>query len=201
MKIIAIEGSGEAEKYIACELLKIRLESEGYKIAISNFRHDDQPIGNLILNWGKKEWKASRKTIELIMTADMQHTQDWFNELENQNYDFLILDSYTLSQFIYAKTDGIEMDWIIQLQKHLRKPDLDIIIDIPAEICMSRKNKKNIDKKRDYNSELEYRKYIRDDFILLSEKYSSPIHRIVDGKRTIEEMHEEIYEIVTDHLT
>lgn len=151
------------------------------------------------MKWLKKGWDASQETIELLMASDKQNQMSWFKQLEEDGVDFLILDRYTLSQIAYSVANGMDIVWTATLQRHMRKPDLDIVIDIPAEVSMSRKGKFG-DNDR-YESDLEMLKRVRDNYITLHEKYSAPLKYIVDGTGSIEDIHEDIYSIVIDNLT
>ncbi|MFD0587704.1 dTMP kinase [Paenibacillus sp. GCM10027627] len=182
-------------------MLLNRLLSEGYKVIKSEFHRYDTKTGDLIYQWLTGKWKASQEVIELIMTSDKQNQMEWFNELECQGYDYLILDRYTLSQFSYGKANGMNINWLLNLQKYMRKPDLDIVIDIPAEVSMSRKGKHNNGENDRYEADLEMLQRVRDNYLLLPEKYSAPLKYIVDGTKTIEEIHNDIYQIVIDNLT
>lgn len=190
------DKSGKASQ---TRLLTERLKADGYKVIQSEFHRYDTETGKLIMKWLKKEIDYDQTTVEIIMTADKQAQQQWFKDLANLGYEFLILDRYTLSQVVYAKASGIDVEWTKQLQKYMRKPDLDIVIDIPAEVSMKRKGKHGENDR--YESDLELLNRVRDNYIVLDEKYSAPLKYIVNGTGLIEDIHEDIYSIVIDNLT
>lgn len=200
MKIIALEGLDKSGKFTQVELLKQKLESDGYKVAKSEFHRYDTPTGQLIMKWLKKEWDVSQETIDLIMAADKQAQQDWFYELEDQEYDFLILDRYTLSQIAYGIAGGLDGRWLSRLHQYMKMPDLDIVIDIPAEISVSRKGKHNNGENDKYESDLVLLQKVRDYYRTVSAYYSAPIKKIVNGERTVKEIHNEIYYTVCEQL-
>jgi dTMP kinase len=177
-------------------MLYKKIEQYGYKVAKSEFHRYDTNTGKLIMDWLTRKWDVSQKSIELIMAADKQAQQEWFSQLDKEGYDYLILDRYTLSQAAYGVANGIQGSWIIELQKYMRKPDLDIVIDIPAEISMSRKGKHNNGQNDKYESDLEMLKRVRENYKSFSTYYSAPVKKIVDGTKSIEEIHNEIFNIV-----
>ncbi|MFE4571372.1 dTMP kinase [Paenibacillus chitinolyticus] len=198
MKIISIGGLDKSGKHTQSKLLAERLHSEGYKVMQSEFHRYDTPTGKLIMKWLRKEWEASAETIELIMAADKQAQQDWFRELESEGYEYLILDRYMLCQVIYGLANGQDGRWIMELQKYMRKPDLDIVIDIPAEESMKRKGKHGENDR--YESDLGLLTRVRSYYKNVSKNYSAPAKVIVDGLRSIEEIHTDITKIVTEEF-
>lgn len=200
MKIIAIEGCDKSGKHSATKMLVERLEAEGYKVVMSEHHRYDTPTGQLVMQWLQDKYQVSQETIELIMTADKQAQQEYYNRLETEGYDFLILDRYTLSQVVYAISNNINIDWVMELQRYMRKPDIDIVIDISAETSMSRKGKHNNGVNDKYESDLELLKVVRENYMLTPEKYSAPQKFIVNGEQDIELVHDDIYQIVLDNI-
>lgn len=192
--IVAIEGLDKSGKYSQTNLLGKRLVDEGYKVMKSEFHRYDTPTGQLIMKWLKKEWDVSQKTIELIMSADKMNQQGWFQQLEQQGYDFLLLDRYTLSQAAYAVANEIDGRWVLELQKYMRKPDLDIVIDISPEESMKRKGKYGENDR--YEEDKQLLEKVRANYLTFSTDYSAPIKRVVNGIKDVNEIHDEIYTTV-----
>ena len=187
MKIIVIEGLDKSGKFTQTKMLVEYLRSKGYKVEQSEFHRYDTPTGQLIRKWLYKEWNVDQTTIELIMTADKQAQQQWFEELEQQGVDFLVLDRYTTSQFAYSLASNIDRNWTLQLQRFMRKPDIEIFIDIPEEESMRRKGKHGENDR--YESDLALLNNVR----ALFKKY---VNLHVNGMRTIQEIHEDIIDRV-----
>lgn len=189
MHIIAVEGLDKSGKHTQTEMLREYLINRGFKVAKSEFHRYDTPTGELIMKWLKKEWDVDQTTIELIMTADKQAQQQWFDELDEQGVDFLILDRYTGSQQVYAYANGVSPIWTAMLQKYMRQPSVEVFIDIPAEESMSRKGKHNDGNNDRYESDLEMLKRARD-------IYKSRKNIKVDGMQIPLAVHDDIiYEL------
>lgn len=185
MRIIAIEGLDKSGKATQSKLLTDYLQGLGLKIVQSEFHRYDTPTGELIRQWLAKEWEVDQLTIELVMSADKQAQQQWFAQLEEEEVDFLILDRYTGSQQVYSQANDVSPMWTAALQQNMRKPDVEIFIDIPAEESMSRKGKHNNGENDRYESDLEMLKRVRD-------LYLSRSHHTIDGMKTVSEVHEQI---------
>lgn len=191
MKIIAIEGLDKSGKHTQSNMLVDYLRSRGYKVEKSEFHRYDTPTGQLIQKWLYKEWDVDQTTIELIMAADKQAQQKWFKELEDQGVDFLILDRYTVSQFVYSLANDIEREWTIALQKYMRKPDLNIFIDIEAEESMRRKGKHGENDR--YESDLKLLNGVR---ALLYWYINDKGH--INGHQSQEDVHKDIVKVVKE---
>jgi dTMP kinase len=193
MKIIAIEGLDKSGKYSQTELLLKYLQEQGHKVVKSEFHRYDTPTGELIMKWLTGQWDVDQHTIELIMTADKQAQQKWFDELEEQGVDFLVLDRYTGSQQVYSLANGISPMWTAMLQKHMRQPDMEIFIDIPADVSMGRKGKHNNGENDRYESDLELLKRVRG---LFTQRNNIKI----DGEQSVEKVHQDIIDALKEKL-
>jgi dTMP kinase len=187
MKIIVIEGLDKSGKHTQSNMLVDYLRSRGYKVEKSEFHRYDTPTGQLIKKWLYKEWDVDQTTIELVMAADKQAQQKWFKELEDQGVDFLILDRYTKSQFVYSLANDMPNDWVHQLQRFMRKPNIEIFIDIPAEESMKRKGKHGENDR--YESDLKLLNEVRALFFWYSDV-------TIDGIGHPEEIHKDIIKAV-----
>ncbi len=162
MLIIALEGLDKSGKYSQSKVIKEYLESKGKKVATSEFHRYDTPTGDLILKWLTGEYNVSQKTIELIMAADKQAQQEWFDELEKEGYEYLILDRYIHSQYAYGLATGSDKEWLDEMLYFLREPDIVIYLDIDAETSMSRKGKHNNGENDRYESDKLLLEHVRE---------------------------------------
>lgn len=166
MKIVAIEGLDKATKHTASKALADALNQKGYKAVQSEFHRYDTPTGKLIMDWLTGKWDVSQHTIELIMAADKQAQQENIKHLEeNLGVDYLILDRYTTSQLAYAISNDVDYLWVKSLQEHMRRPDIEIIIDISPETSMSRKGKHNDGQNDRYESDKAFLTRVRNYYI------------------------------------
>lgn len=189
MKIIAIEGLDKSGKFSQSNLLEGYLKEKGYKVARSEFHRYDTPTGNLVKKWLVGEWDVDQTTIELVMTADKQAQQKWFDELEASGVDFLILDRYTGSQQVYSEANGVDTEWTASLQKFMRPADYEIFIDVPAEVSMARKGKHNNGVNDRYESDLKLLERVR-------ELYLCRNNSKFDGTKSVQDVHLDIVEFV-----
>lgn len=187
MKIITFEGLDKSGKKSQSDMLLEYLDNLGCKVTKSEFHRYDTPTGALVMKWLRNEWDVDQETIELVMAADKQAQQKWIQALEDDGYDYLILDRYTSSQLIYAYCNGVNPMWAASLQSNMRKPDIEILLDIPAEVSMSRKGKHG-DNDR-YESDKEMLTRVREQYL---NHFKKPNKLIIDGLNEVGKIHSEI---------
>ncbi|MDF2615447.1 MAG: thymidylate kinase [Sedimentibacter sp.] len=200
MKIIVLEGIDKCGKATQTKELALRLSQAGFKTQASEFHRYDTQTGKMIQDWLFGKFECDTYTMELIMAADKQLQQYWFNELENQGYDFLILDRYTLSQEIYATYKKVNQIWLYSIMTYLKKPYAEILIDIPAELSMSRKPKYGTNNNiQDDRHEKDYNllNSVRDLYLKACNHNHFDIKRtIIDGTQTVDNVSDDIWNYV-----
>src|SRR5436305_14234550 len=92
-----------------------------------------------------KQIKADHRTIALLFAADrVEHLLDKQNGILqklSEGYT-VITDRYYFSSYAYNGTYA-DIDWVVEINKmsaQLRRPDINIFIDVPPEVCMQRIN-------------------------------------------------------------
>lgn len=192
MRIIAFEGLDKSGKWTQSTLLTNKLRDLGFKVMRSEFHRYDTVFGKIIKDWLGKEIELSKETLELVIAADKQNQQDWFDKLEEE-YDYLILDRYIGSQIAYSSANGLELEWVLSLQRFTSKPDIEILIDIDAVESYNRKSKYG--KNDRYEEDIEFLNKVRDTYLsIFNEDYSTYwCKRIkIDGTKTINDINIEI---------
>src|SRR5437763_1157271 len=121
------------------------------------------------------------------MTADKQAQQKWFEELEEEGVDVLVLDRYTGSQQVYSKANGVSPMWTQVLQQYMRQPELELFIDVTAEESMRRKGKHNNGENDRYERDFELLSKVRE--LFLQRKNVK-----INGMQPIESVHADIVE-------
>jgi dTMP kinase len=173
MVIIAIEGLDKSGKHTQSNSLSAYLTALGYNVVQSEFHRYDTPTGQLIQRWlytqkgvstaDLEPYDVDENTIQFIMAADKQAQQAWFAQLERDGVNFLILDRYTASQICYATASGRDGEMVHVLQKYMRKPDMEILIDITPSESMRRKGKHGENDR--YESDINFLSKVRETYL------------------------------------
>ena len=137
-----IDGSGKSTQV---KLLSDKLIKEGFKVDTTS-EPTDSAIGLIIKDIFRHKMEADHKTIAALYLADrLNHLQNKTNGILkklSEGYT-VISDRYYFSSYAYHGTH-MDMDWVIaanSLCAGLLRPDINIFIDVPPDVCVQRLSK------------------------------------------------------------
>lgn len=204
-RFIVLEGIDGSGTTTQTALLVSRLRNETTAHVKATREPSDGPIGSLIRQvlMGRIVLPAGRapgwQTMGLLFAADrMDHVEAGIEPFLTDG-GLVVSDRYDASSLAYQSvTSGREGEaavaWIRELNKYALRPDLTIMIDLPSEIAAGRRLTRGEAAQLYEQNEVQhalsvfYRdlaKHMPDDRIVL-----------VDGRGTVDEVHERIYAIV-----
>ena len=208
-KLIVIEGTNSSGKQTQASLLVDRLNKNGIISEKKSFPDYSSPTGKIIGDCilgknGNSFFKEGineipPKVAALYYAADRAYNIDKINHLLNLGVN-VILDRYVESNMAYqaAKFENVAdkintLLWMEQLEFNLLdlpRPDKVIFLYLPYEYRED-KHESNIHLK---DTEMVYS--------LMAERYNFEIINCIskDKIRSIEDIHEEIYKIVSDYI-
>jgi dTMP kinase len=193
-KLIVFEGIDGAGLTTQSQMLEKYLKEKKYEVVLTK-EPTNNLIGGIIRAALKKEWLTSNRTLQLLFSADRAHhlEKEIIPALENGK--IVISDRYFISTIAYGMIE-LEKDWLKALNSKFLLPDIIFIIDVPVEVSIERikasrfgfelfEEKKKLEK-------------IRNNFLELSKEYKNCF--VINGNRSIEEVHKEIVKIVEEKL-
>lgn len=186
-----IEGCGKSTQ---AELLADYLKQ--HKIQVFLTREPGGPkiseeIRNILLSTANKEM-IPRTEVLLYMASRSQHTGEWIiPNLEQGNC--VISDRYYDSTIAYQgaarRIPRNIIDTLTSFATFDLKPDVTFLVDLPAEIGLSRIEAKNADRLE--QESLAFHKKVRKGFLQLAEEESERFV-ILDGRKSIAEIHKDV---------
>lgn len=127
-----IDGSGKSTQIL---LLEKWLEEYGIDVK-RIFEPTDSPVGKLIREMLKDPDATGenfQKTLALLFAADRMILMDEIEAAEGLS-NIVISDRSFYSSIVYQN----EPEWLYEINKHVKKPDMVILLDLDVETALSR---------------------------------------------------------------
>jgi len=184
---IVFEGIDGSGKTTQSKLLFELFSKEGKQV-IWTKEPTDGDIGSLLTNKYLKEVDLPIVDALLFAADREEHLKDVVIPALNQG-KIVISDRYYHSTLAYQQAQGLELKWLLELNKNFIKPDLTIIIDLEPEIAIERieKDKKRKIEDRKKFEKLEFLKKVRKNFLDLPKVLKDEKIVVIDGNKEKEE--------------
>ena len=145
-RFISFEGIDGSGKSTQANLLKTKLQLDGYKVKMIHFPRYDTKIGAIIKDVLSGEIQMDNLTLQMLYIIDQINAKKEIEEGLKEGY--VICDRYDLSTLAYTKNiiskDAEKTIKSIQKKLNLLTPDITIILGMNAEEIKSRR--KSLDK-------------------------------------------------------
>ena len=136
--LIAFEGLDQSGKQTQAERLKAALEARGRQAVLLDFPSYETQIGMEIGAGlqGARDYAAD--TMQLLYIANRYEKKPQI-EARLSAGTIVICDRYLASSIAYGEAQGLDGEWLREIQKYLPPPDLTILLDIAPETAAGRK--------------------------------------------------------------
>ena len=182
---IVFEGIDGAGKSTQIKMLKEWLEANGFRVE-TLVEPTDSEIGKLIremLQRPDAETDKLQKTLGLLFAADRMLIMD---RLEDES-KIIISDRSFISSLAYQEP----AEWIEELNKYAKKPDLLLLLDLDPKTSVAR-----TDGKDTFENE-EYLTKVRENYLDLAKNYTC---EIIDASNGVNKMFSDIKKAVAPYL-
>jgi dTMP kinase len=190
--IIVVEGFDQAGKKTQSKLLANFLKTKNIKSKIFNFPDYSTPIGKEIKRYlgGKRTFPP--QVIHCLLAANRWERSKEINEtlLENR---IVIMNRYYQSNLVYGTVNGLDIQWLENLDKGLPKEDLVILLDVNPTDSFSRKKERR-DK---FEENKEFAQKITQTYRKLAKEFG---WHTVNASRHKEEVHQDVKQIVLKYI-
>jgi dTMP kinase len=136
--LIAFEGLDQSGKQTQAEALHAALTSAGRACELLSFPDYATAIGGEIHGalHGERDYPAD--VMQLLYVANRYETR---KKIESWLADgrVILCDRYTASTIAYGEAQGLDRQWLGDIQRFLPPADLTILLDIPPEVAVQRK--------------------------------------------------------------
>lgn len=183
--IIALEGIDNAGKTSIAEKLMSYFQGMGKQVIIS--KELTTRVGSTIKESFKNEGLSSiSKTF--LFAADRQIRIEQLKE-ELTNDKIIIFDRYIYSAVVYREAEGVDGNWVKEINRNVPQSDICIYIDITPEESL----KRNTDTKFNIHYTLAHLEKVRNayhKYVNLGEMM------IIDGMRAIDDVLKDVIDVI-----
>ena len=200
---IVMEGIDGAGKSTQARLLAKWFEERGYEVVLTKEPTDTafgKLIRRLVLTGGKEGIidgaRISHEAEALLFAADRAEHVAKLIRPSLEAGKVVISDRYFYSSLAYQWARGLDLEWLIDLNRFAIRPDLVILLDLPVKESMKRINGRSI--KSEFDRIAELQKKVRENYLKLAERF--PEIRIVNALASVEDIHNDIVALVEHEL-
>lgn len=136
---IVFEGITASGKKSQINLLIERLQKAGRDVVKISFPNYETDISRMT-----KRGDIDTYTQALLFAADRQFSQQRIKQLLDKG-TVILCDRYCYSNFAYQSVKGVPLDWLVQIEKNIIKPDFVFFVDVPISVSVSRVQQANIE--------------------------------------------------------
>ncbi|MCS3900472.1 dTMP kinase [Methanococcus voltae] len=197
-KFIVFEGIDGSGKSTQAKMLADRIN------AILDYEPTNSEVGKLIRK-GLSEGCFEKETLALLFAGDrVEHCKELAKKLEKNH---IVCDRYVYSSIVYQNTQGIDIEYIYNINRYARVPDIVVLLDLNPELSMLRVNDRTGN--NEIFEKIEFQKIIREKYLQIFEDeknknkksmFKPPIYIKIDANKSILELHNEIYDLIKQHI-
>ena len=191
--LIAFEGLDQSGKETQAQQLRERLREVGHKVRLLSFPDYGTSIGEEIARALQGEREYGSDVMQLLFVANRHERREAMLEWIAGGL-ILLCDRYRASSIAYGEAQGLDAEWLGDIQRLLPLADMTIFIDIAPETAAARKAH---DRDR-YERDLALLGRVRESYQRQSEQASWVR---IDGERTKDQIADDVFEAVTARLT
>ncbi|MEM1586228.1 MAG: dTMP kinase [Candidatus Bathyarchaeia archaeon] len=192
--LICIEGLDKSGKTTQSKLLVENLRRIGFK-AFYTSEPSDGEIGKFIERYVlRRDRRIPVQAEALLFAADrIDHVERKIKPLLDRG-NIVVSDRYIYSSLAYQGAAGLDIKWIMEINKMVPRPDVAIYLDVPVEVVMERIQKR---RRRSVMESLEVQLKVREIYLeLVKWGFLLPI----DGNRPVMDVSQDIQRIVLERL-
>jgi dTMP kinase len=136
--LIAFEGLDQSGKQTQAELLRDRLTSLGRTVRLLSFPDYETSIGAEIGRALRGERHYGADVMQLLYVANRYEYKQQIIDAKAAGA-ILVCDRYLASSVAYGEAQGLDGEWLQQIQRFLPQPDITFLLDIAPEVSARRK--------------------------------------------------------------
>jgi dTMP kinase len=190
--LIAFEGLDQSGKATQARRSRDRLRADGLKARVVSFPDYGTSIGEEIARALSGEREYGADVMQLLYVANRYERKPEIDRWLTAGLT-LIFDRYVASSLAYGEALGLDVGWLVDMQKYLPPPDLTVFLDIAPETAVERKAAGRDRFERDRALQVA----VRESYLRLA---AQPGWVRVDGERHADAVEADVAEILSSQL-
>lgn len=191
-RLIVLEGMDKAGKGTQCKLLNEYLNKNGKKSQVLDFPDYTTALGKEIRKFLNGKNNFPLEVQHMLLSANRWEKKETILNILNAGTT-IILDRYYQSNLVYGLSNGLDLDWLANLDKGLPKEDLVIILEITSNTS----NKRVINHRDIFEKNNNLLIKVKKNYQKLAQIYG---WYIIDGERSIKDVHQEICNLLRSEI-
>jgi len=158
---IVLEGPDGSGTTLQSKMLAERLITEGHDVLLTA-EPTEGGIGKTVRSLLNGEEMPQADAIQLLFCADRaEHVQKEILPALAKG-TIVISDRYALSTIIYGEAQGVDKEWLEDINKHFPKPDLTIITLPSFDVCQERIGRRDT---TDHFEKREFQQHVYNSYV------------------------------------
>ena len=189
--IITIEGVDQSGKTVQSKMLTDRLLEIGVEATLFSFPDYATVLGRKI----KESLAAESVDIQQIHTLLAENRKERLPDIQQALYQnkIIVMNRYYESNMIYGMANGLDVQWLKDLDSEMPKSDMVILLDISASESFRRKHTRDI-----FETDVQFMEDVVCRYRIYAEQEG---WRIIDGTRMPKLVHDDIWNTLKPIIT
>lgn len=195
-KFVVFEGLDGSGQSTQSELLRGFLINKGYDVILTKEPTPDSEAGKKIRKILDEEMKVTSKELQELMVQDRKEHLEKTIIPALKERKIVVSDRYFFSTFAFGSSDGLDLEWLIEINNQFLYPDITFLLKVNPEVCIER-----IKKRGDKVALFEKREKLAsvwETYKILPDKFKNIY--VIDGEKSIEEVFKKVKEIIIEQL-
>jgi dTMP kinase len=189
---VAVEGIDAVGKRTQSSVLRSWLSSKKLASSTLSFPDYSTTIGREIRRFLDGEKDYPQEVRAMLYAANRWERKADLEKTIARN-DVTIVNRYTGSNLAYGMSNGLGLEWLMNLEEGLPRPDLVLVLDAPPDLLVRRRGQN----KDTYERNISLQQRARTAYLDLSAKFG---WKVVDASKGIDETSRGLTDAVGDAL-
>ena len=145
-KFIVFEGLDGSGQSTQANLTKEYLEKKGFKVFSTKEPTKNLSVSQEIKDVLEKKKEISAENLQKLFVKDRKEHLEKEILPALERGEMVISDRYFFSTFAFGTADGLDLEWLIQLNNEFLMPDVTFLLKVKPETCLGRITKRGTEK-------------------------------------------------------